>query len=192
MKNILIAITVLGICSTSIAQHTQTELQTKPATDKAMLDGKAFVVTLSGNSSAESGIENPEMNPPNRKDQGVDSRPQEKPGKTASDSKAGKKLVLRFENGKLKSSGKGDLKAENCYYNSWGIESTGISFTSDCNADRKPEDKTGIQLSGTVNGDTIHGNISCTKADGSVTTYSYTGSKAGKNDLDLENEIGLK
>jgi hypothetical protein len=144
----------------------------------------------------------------------MDSR--NKPGQTPATASFEKKMIIRFDNGNIKTSGKGDLKVQNCAYNSWGMESTGISFSADCgSSDHKTSDASpasssgmntgsdvpvsdasknheGVQMTGTVNGETIHGVLTCTKNDGSIRTYSYTGSKAGKNDLDMENEMGMK
>jgi|GEM_PF-6687918 len=248
MKTILLAATALLTSAFTFAQHNEIDSQTKSSSDKAMLDGQAFVVMLTDNSSASTGkignmdsdryMDNPNVTQPNKNNQGMN--PTSKAPGTNEKKEAGsaKKMVLRFENGMVRTSGKGDLKVSNCSYKSWGMESTGISFTADCNNTTgsssevigkenqggQPQPPAGsaigtttktyepnqgsvqaennsvttvsasnsTQLSGTVNGDTIHGTITCNKSDGSVKTYSYTGTKAGKNDLDMENEMGMK
>ena len=246
----------------SFAQNTKTDSEIRNSSDKAMLDGKAFVVTLSVNATGADGNLNSGGKPihskddaqPNRNDQGMDNGKGNAYGTT--DTKTGQKMMIRFENGMVKTSGKDHLKVEKCTYKSWGMESTGISFSADCgssssmqnlNRTKDPgtpesvktsketqtvttettpsgktnttvsgetktgtvtgtttneattttatvdsKDRTKTQITGTVNGDTIHGTMICTKSDGSVKTYSYTGSKAGKNDLDMESEMGMK
>ena len=200
MKKYILFLAVVAMSTASYAQHTQTEPKTE-ITDKAMLDGKAFTVTLTENTSSttvtpaskseDRMVENPDLT---KRD--VEDPQPKKSGTIDSDPKDSRKMLLRFENGEVKLAGKGDIKSEKCPYKSWGIESTGISFSADCNAsatiDKNGKSKDGTILTGTVNGDTIHGTMTCTKSDGTVMTYSYTGSKAGPNDLDMESEMGMK
>jgi hypothetical protein len=243
MKKIVVVFAALAFSAAAYAQHNGTDMQTKSADNKAMLDGKAFVVTLSDNTSGTLGktgsMQSGTVAQPDRTDQGTDKNAV-KPEARVNDTKTGKKMVIHFENGMVRTSAKGDLKIEKCAYNSWGMESTGISFSADCNssgtsmnndknynsgtaaesgrssttvsgtadattgsangsssatgADQTSSTSrgTGNQLTGTVNGDTIHGVLTCTKNDGTVKSYSYTGTTAGKNDLDMENEMGMK
>ena len=250
MKMFLIAIAALSICTTAMAQHTETGTQIKSSNNqKPMLDGKAFVVILSDNATGTTGrmgtadndkkMESTSPAQPSRADQGMDA----KAGSNDKTMNTGKKMVIRFENGMIRTSGKGEMKVEKCMYNSWGMESTGISFAADCNAAGTPgsssmkqdkgdntqsnsstvssgtssaspasvtakgesmstdqtatamttaSNKKSSTITGTVNGESIHGTMTCTKEDGSVKSYSFTGSKAGKNDLDLENEMGMR
>jgi hypothetical protein len=229
MKNFLIALTALAVSAGAAGQHTKSDSQTKSMTAKGMLDGKSYVVTLTDNSpgagqplmmDAERSQEHPVMTEPKGNDPGMDKK-NNGAGTKMEDSKTGKRMVIRFEGGTLRTSGKGDLKVEQCAYNSWGMASTGISFSADCSpsastpakadpsspaAVRHTEDeatagagtpspapgKATTQLTGTVNGDTIHGSMTCTRDDGTLRKYSYMGSSAGKNDLDLEGEMGMK
>jgi hypothetical protein len=202
MKKHLLLIVAIAMCATAFAQHTQTESKTEITTDKPMLDGKAFTVTLTENTSStgisttgtsdETMTENPDLT---KRD--VEDPQAKKAGAVNSDPKDNRKVLLRFENSTVKISGKGEIKNDKCPYKSWGMESTGISFSADCMATADGDkvngkSNAGTLLTGTVNGDTIHGNITCTKDDGSVKTFSYTGSKAGPNDLDMENEMGMQ
>jgi hypothetical protein len=202
MKKYILLFAAVSTCSLGFAQHTQTESKTEITTDKAMLDGKAFAVTLTENTSGTTGtpgnisedkmIENADMT---KRD--IEDPKSEKTGTMNSDLKDSRKMLIRFENGEVRTSGKGEIKNEKCPYSSWGMESTGISFSADCKSTAGTEkkndsSKSGTLLTGTVNGDTIHGSMTCTKDDGSVKTFSFTGSKAGPNDLDMENEMGMK
>jgi hypothetical protein len=202
MKKYILLFAAVSVCSVTIAQHTQTESKTEMTTNKAMLDGKAFAVTLTenmpgttgtpGNMTGDKMSENPDLT---KRD--VEDSKSDKAGTMKDDATNTRKMLIRFENGEVKTSGKGEIKNEKCAYNSWGMESTGISFSADCKPSASMEKKSdsskaGTLLTGTVNGDTIHGSMTCTKDDGSVKTFSYTGSKAGPNDLDLENEMGMK
>jgi len=202
MKKFILLFAAVAMGPVTFAQHNQTESKKDITTDKAMLDGKTFAVMLTenitgttgtpGNMSDDRMIENQDMT---KRD--VESTQSGKSGSMNSDLKDNRKMLLRFENGKVKISGKGEIKNDNCFYKSWGMESTGISFSSDCgsngNADKqKDKSKTSTLLTGTVNGDTIHGALTCTKDDGTVKSFSYTGATAGPNDLDMENEMGLK
>jgi hypothetical protein len=227
MKTLLITAAALTMSLGSFAQHTQTESKTKDAENKAMLDGKAFVITLSENTPGSTGKPANMSGDVQDRETGTD-QPSGKPaGKAYDNSKdqTGKKMMIRFENGMVKTSGKDHLKVDKCTYNSWGMESTGISFSADCssNSSMKNIDKTTktesattqdgtgtvtttstgtttttggqtttTQITGTVNGDTIHGTMACTKPDGSVKSYSFTGTQAGPNDLDMEREMGLR
>jgi len=194
MKKYLLLFAVAAIYSTAFAQHTQTDSKTEITTDKAMLNGKVFAVTLTENTSGTTGtpgnisndkmMENPDLT---KRD--IENSQTGKSKTMNSDLKDGRKMLIRFENGEARISGKGEIKNEKCPYKSWGMESTGISFSADCN---KSDKGSGTQLTGTVNGDTVHGTLTCTKDDGMVKTYSYTGSKAGPNDLDMEHEMGMK
>jgi len=196
MKKYILLFAAVSMCSVTFAQHTQTESKTEVTTNKAMLDGKAFAVTLTENIPGTTGTpgtmtedkmsENPDLT---KRD--VEQPKTDKSGTMNSDMKDSRKMLIRFENGDVKTSGKGEIKNEKCPYKSWGMESTGISFSADCKSSANTS-KSGTLLTGTVNGDTIHGTMTCTKEDGKVKTFSYTGSKAGPNDLDLENEMGMK
>jgi hypothetical protein len=201
MKKLIIILVVSGMCSFSFAQHTQTDSKTEITTDKAMLDGKVFSVTLTenipgttgtpGNISTDERMENPDLT---KRD--VESTQAGKSNTENKDLKDNRKMLIRFENGDVKISGKGEIKNEKCPYKSWGIESTGISFSADCkstgNSSQTDKANTSSLITGTVNGDTVHGTLTCTKNDGTIKTYSYTGSKAGPNDLDMEQEMGMK
>src|SRR5437868_477320 len=135
MKKIMILFAAISISLVAVAQQDQTNPQTQPSTSPSgntSLDGKVFAVTLTDNSSAsvngtagnmssEKAMDNPNVTQPKRTDQGTDM-----------DSKSGKKMILRFENGIVKTSGKGIMKTEKCGYSSVGTASTGISFTADC------------------------------------------------------------
>lgn len=201
MKKFILVITAAAICSVTNAQHNQTEPKSDIQTNKAMLDGKAFSVTLTENVVGTTGtpgavtedkaIENRDLT---KRD--VERPQNDKAGTMNSDLKDNRKMLLRFENGEVRISGKGGIKNESCTYKSWGMESTGISFSADCGSvkaeNENAKSSAGTILTGTVNGDTIHGTMTCTKDDGVVKSFSYTGSKAGTNDLDMENEMGLK
>lgn len=220
MKNLLI-LTIFLVTGTCVfAQPGNNNPEIITPVDKAMLDGKTYVVTLTENTSGtgektaldnDRRMDNTVMKPESKPSQAEQKSTVQGTGNNTSVS--GKKMLLRFENGIVKSSLKGEMRIEKCPYKSWGIESTGISFSADCNiaenstkndassAVKTPasgaEDKnnSGIKstiITGTVNGDTIHGTMNCTKTDGSVKIYSYTGSTAGKNDLDMESEMGMK
>ena len=201
MKKYILFFAAAAMYTIASAQHTQTQSKTEVTTDKAMLDGKTFAVTLTENITGTTGtpgnvsdhrVENPEMT---KRD--METRQPDKAGTVNNELKDKHKMLLRFESGNVNISGKGEIKNDNCPYKSWGMESTGISFSADCgvngNTDKK-NDKANAStvLTGTVNGDTVHGTMTCTKEDGSVKIYSYIGSKAGPNDLDMENEMGLR
>ena len=212
MKKLLMIVLAAGLTA-AYGQNTTTETPTPPAS-KAMLDGKVFAVVLSaeanptgknGNADSDRYLDDPSNIPPGHdKPQSMGTN-KNNDVSAPENSVAGQKLIMRFENGMFKTNGKGDFKTNNCTYNSWGMESTGISFTTDCrpgsssssiNEPAAPAAETSkaksAQYSGTVNGDTIHGTITCTKNDGTVKNYAYTGSVAGKNDLDGEGEMGMK
>ena len=201
MKKHVLLFAAFAMCSTAFAQHNQKDSKTEITSDKAMLDGKVFAVTLTENTSGTTGtpgnisndkmMENPDLT---KRD--VENSQTGKSKTMNSDLKDGRKMLIRFENGEARISGKGEIKNEKCPYKSWGMESTGISFSADCkstvNDNQKSDKGSGTMLTGTVNGDTVHGTLTCTKEDGTVKTYSYTGSKAGPNDLDMEQEMGMK
>jgi len=197
MKKYMLLSAAVIMWTVSMAQHTEKESKTEIQNDKAMLDGKAYAVTLTENTAGATGApgslsQDMNVDHPDMTKRDVEDRKADKAGSSEKDVK-NRKLLIRFENGDVKLSGKGEIKNEKCPYKSWGMESTGISFSSDCSSTNKSENNstTSTLLTGTVNGDTVHGTITCNKADGSVKTYSYTGSKAGPNDLDLENEMGM-
>jgi hypothetical protein len=199
MKKLILLIAASALCSASYAQHNQTEPKTDIQTNKAMLDGKAFSVTLTENVVGTTGTpgtvtEDKSMDNRDLTKRDVERPQSDKTGTMNSDLKDNRKMLLRFENSEVRISGKGGIKNESCAYKSWGMESTGISFSADCNSAKSENEnaKAGTILTGTVNGDTIHGSMTCTKDDGTVKSFSYTGSKAGPNDLDMENEMGLK
>ena len=201
MKKLILLISAIGICSVTFAQHNQTDSKTDIQTTKAMLDGKSYSVTLTENIVGTTGTPGTVADDRSMENHDLTKRDVERPltdksGSMNSDLKDNRKMLLRFENGDVKISGKGGIKNESCAYKSWGMESTGISFSADCSGakteNENAKSNAGTILTGTVNGDTIHGTMTCTKDDGSVKSFSYTGSKAGPNDLDLENEMGLK
>jgi len=247
MKKILFMI-AMAVSSIANSQNATVQPQGNVSTDKGMLDGKAYVVMVSENSSGttvvKTGDADTRQDPGNKENTQDRTMPSGKPNTMKIEKNTGKKMLIHFDHGMVKTSGSGDTKVEKCVYNSWGMESTGISFSADCNSgttqNNKPSSsmnetppatggqnnsnassgtsasatttqpvnaeeatssvkpntpetgKSGIQLTGTVNGNTIHGSITCMKADGTVKTYSFTGSTAGKNDLDMENETGMK
>lgn len=198
MKKRILILAAVALCSVTYAQHTQTESKTDVTNEKAMLDGKAFAVTLTENTTGTTGtpgadkiMENSDVT---KRD--VENSQTGTSNTINKDLKDTRKMLIRFDNGEVKVFGKSTVKNEKCPYKSWGIESTGISFSADCNVAgnaNEKNDKTaaGTQFTGTVNGDTIHGSMTCIKDDGTVKTYSYSGSKAGPNDLDMEQEMGM-
>ncbi len=202
MKKYRLIFAALIISIAANAQHTQTESKTDIISDKAMLDGKAFAVTLTENTTGTTGTPGNVADDRLKDSQDMTKRDVEnsqtgKSNSMNSDLKDNRKMLIRFESSEVKISGKGEIKNEKCPYKSWGMESTGISFSADCkhegNADAKSgKTNAGTLLTGTVNGDTIHGTMTCTKEDGTLKTFSYTGTKAGPNDLDMEQEMGLK
>jgi len=48
-----------------------------------------------------------------------------------------------------------------------------------------------MMISGTVNGNSIQGTISCTKSNGTKKNYSFTGTLADQKDIDNDKEMGL-
>jgi len=200
MKKHLLFIAAIAFSTIAFAQHNQKDSKTD-IESKAMLDGKIFAVTLTENvpgttGTPENATDNKMMENPDLTKRDVDVTQSGKSKGIDNDLKDHRKMLIRFDNGEVKISGKGSVKNEKCLYKSWGMESTGISFSADCksiaNSDQKNDKSQSTMLTGTVNGDTVHGTMTCTKGDGTVKTYSYTGSKAGPNDLDMEQEMGMK
>src|SRR5689334_14766886 len=132
MKKYILLFAAVTMWTVTMAQHTEKESKTDISTDKAMLDGKAFAVTLTENTAGATGapgsmsqdmnVEHPDMTKHD-----VEERKADKAGSNDNDLN-NRKMLIRFENGDVKLFGKGELKNEKCPYKSWGMESTGISF----------------------------------------------------------------
>src|SRR5690349_21528906 len=131
MKTIFLAAAALVWCTGVYAQHNGGEPDVKPATVKAMLDGKAFVVTLTENTpgikrlDSDHPKDNTSKNDRKEPESSMQNSNQTKPEQEMN---TGRKMLIRFDAGMVRVTGKGDLKTDRCPYNSWGMESTGISF----------------------------------------------------------------
>jgi hypothetical protein len=292
---LIIAVTAMGQQYNTGTRQNQTETKTqKQSTVKktgmskssAMLDGKAFMITL--NILPESGSldnsKNTGTTEPSHEDRSMNQStvPTGMTQNSGEREMNDKKMILRFENGMVRTSGKSDLKVSNCNYSASGSPAAGIQFNADCNSTASSmknnsaggrtysdqttnsvestsgtevnqnvttdeystttqatqnngstsgtsqsgsdmsatqsgtgtsavsgtgmqtgsemsstdqyqrSEKSSVLLTGTVSGNAISGTISCTKKNGTSRKYSFTGSIADKNDLSLENDLGLK
>src|SRR5687767_8751491 len=98
MKKHLILIAAISLSTVTFAQHTQTESKTEITDGKPMLDGKAFAVTLTENSSGTVGtpgsmnsdraMENTDMT---KRDMGDQPN---KTGTMTSDLKDGRRMLI--------------------------------------------------------------------------------------------------
>ena len=269
MKKISVGLILIAAAMAVNAQQPMPERQNTTA----MLDGKAFVITLQDNAAVTDKIGDDKSNMSTGQNSGMQKN----------DLKAGKKMLLRFDNGMVRTTGKNKLSVDNCAYQSTGEAASGISFSADCsggmqgmrnesgvnseenvvnnsstptskdntkktisNAEgttqqpqtgtfgsgktsakdattsttagtttstsgstttvsndaydngtvsvsgKSSKDMKMIRINGTVTGNSISGTLSCTRDDNSMKTYTFTGNIADKNDLDMEQEMGMK
>lgn len=115
------------------------------------LDGKAFMVTLTSEGAGPSSDQDRREKMDRKENKSTSTSSSMSVSESDKDVKEGKKLIIRFENGMLRTTARGDLKVEDCRYNSSGGTSSGsgISFTADCNSSRPMKDRTDKESLGT-------------------------------------------
>src|SRR5690349_12396019 len=104
MKKLLIIVTMATV-SFGYAQNSNVQPSVNASTDKGMLDGKAYVVTVNENTSATTTGKTNDMD--TRTDMNMQDRtmPAGKPGSMKIEKNTGKKMLILFDHGMVKTSG---------------------------------------------------------------------------------------